>query len=373
MERKSDSVSEIMNWSRSDIRFMKKALNLAKRGAGYTSPNPMVGAVIVKNREVIATGYHRRFGGLHAEVEAIHSGGKKVRDATMYVNLEPCSHFGKTPPCVDEIVKAGIAKVIISMVDPNPVVAEKGIEKLRQRGVRVELGLLASEAERLNESYITYILKGRPFVIMKAAITLDGMIADVSGKSKWISSESSRRLVHRLRRQVDSVLVGIDTVLKDDPQLTVRLVKQKRNPKRILLDTRLRVPFESKILDGAASTIIVTATRGKKADLLKRAGKEIWFVRRSGGGGIYLRDFLRRAASEGITSILVEGGRKIYSSFLRIRLVDKVYLFIAPKFLGNGIPLLEKLDIERVEDSWQLKDLSLKKVDSDTLVIAYPQ
>jgi diaminohydroxyphosphoribosylaminopyrimidine deaminase/5-amino-6-(5-phosphoribosylamino)uracil reductase len=333
----------------------------------------MVGAVIVKDGQVISSGYHRRFGGLHAEVEAIRSGGTKVRGATMYVNLEPCSHFGKTPPCVDEILKAGLREVIVSMIDPNPLVAETGIEKLRQSGVKVSLGLLASEAERLNESYTKYIVKHEPFVIMKAAVTLDGMIADASGNSQWISSESSRRFVHRLRRKVDSVLVGIETVFKDDPELTVRLVSSKRNPKRIVLDSRLRVPLEARVLDEAASTIIVTGVEKEKAKLLKRKGKAVWLVNTIAGGEIDLKGFLARAAAEGITSILVEGGRKVYSSFLRQRLVDKVYLFIAPKFLGDGIPLVEGLHIKRIEDSLQLKNLSLRRVDSDTLVIAYPQ
>lgn len=360
-----------MNWSKSDIVFMKKALELAKRGAGFTSPNPMVGAIIVKDGKVVAKGYHRRFGGLHAEVEAIRSGGVKVRDATMYVNLEPCSHFGKTPPCVHEIVKAGISKVVVSMIDPNPNVAGKGMAILRQKGVKVELGLLASETERLNEAYIKCTLKGEPFVIMKAAVTLNGMIADASGNSKWISCESSRRLVHRLRREVDSVVVGIGTVLRDNPELTVRLAKSKRNPKRILLDTQLRVPLEAKILDDAAPTIVVTSNRSEKAELLKRTGKEIWFIDRSETGQVNLRDFLCRAASEGIASILVEGGRKVYSSFLREKLVDKFYLFITPKFFGDGIPIVEKLDIKRVEDSLCLKNLSFKRVNSDILIVAY--
>jgi len=352
---------------------MKRALSLAARGAGYTSPNPMVGAVIVKHGQLISSGYHRRFGGLHAEIEAIRSGGEKVRRATMYVNLEPCSHFGKTPPCVDEIVKAGISEVIVSMIDPNPLVAKTGIGKLRQRGVKVKLGLLASEAERLNESYTKYIVKHEPFVIMKAAVTLDGMIADASGSSQWILSERSRRFVHGLRRKVDSVLVGIETVLRDDPELTVRLVRSRRNPTRIVLDSRLRIPLEARILDRAASTIIVTGAKKEKAELLKQRGKAVWLVKTNEEGEIDLKDFLARAVGEGITNILVEGGRKIYSSFLRERLVDKFYLFIAPKFLGDGIRLVERLDIKRVEHSLQLKDVSLRRVDSDTLVIAYPQ
>lgn len=372
-QKNSDLATEGMNWSKSDISFMKAALKLAKLGVGYTSPNPMVGAIIVRNGKVIAKGYHRRFGGPHAEIEAIRSGGKLVKGATMYVNLEPCSHFGKTPPCVYEIAKAGISRVVISMIDPNPAVAGKGIKLLREKGVEVEIGLLATEAERLNEAYIKYISKGEPFVIMKAAISLDGMIADSNGVSKWISCERSRKLVHRLRREVDSVLVGIETVLTDDPELTVRFIESRRNPRRILLDTRLRVPLEAKILNEKAHTIIVTASRGKKVERLRRIGKEVWVVRKGKDGRVNLRNFLRRAASEGITNILVEGGRRVFSSFLKEKLVDKFYIFIAPRFLGKGTPLFDNIGIKKIEESLQLKDLSIKRIDSDILVVGYPK
>ncbi len=371
MQKPLGSAAETMNWSKSDILLMKRVLRLARRGAGYTSPNPMVGAIVVKNGITIAKGYHRKFGGLHAEVEAIRSGGDKVKGATMYVNLEPCNHFGKTPPCVEEIAKAKLARVIVSMIDPNPLVAGKGIEMLRQKGVEVDVGLLSSDAKSLNEAYVKYTLTGTPFVIMKAAITLDGMIADVSGNSKWISCESSRKLVHQLRREVDSILVGTGTALKDDPELTVRLVKSSRNPKRILLDTHLRVPPQAKILNEAAHTIVITTAGEKKVEPLKRIGKEIWFVEKSMDGRISLSHLLRRAAAEGITSVLVEGGRRIYSSFLSDGLVDKLYLFITPKFLGAGIPLVEGLGVRTIENPLRLKNVSFSRVNSEILVVAY--
>jgi len=352
---------------------MRKALRLAKRGAGYTSPNPMVGAVVVKDGEVIAQGYHRKFGDLHAEAQAIRRGGEKVRHSTMYVNLEPCSHFGKTPPCVDEIVKSGISKVVVSMIDPNPLVTGSGIEMLRRKGVEVQVGLLSSEAERLNEAYLKHTTKHEPFITMKAAITLDGMIADSHGNSKWISCEKSRRLVHRLRSGMDSVLVGIDTVLTDDPELTVRMVKSRRNPLRILLDTHLRVPLDAKILNASAPTLVVTATKGDKHDDLKQIGVSVWLVEQDRDGRIDLKSFLRRAGVEGITSILVEGGRGVYSAFLRQRLVDKFYVFIAPRLLGAGIHLSDQLNIRSIEDSLTLNTASLRKLDSDILITAYPK
>ncbi|KPJ49120.1 hypothetical protein AMJ40_06290 [candidate division TA06 bacterium DG_26] len=360
-----------MNWSRSDIHFMKMALRLAKKGAGYTSPNPMVGAVIVKDGTTLGKGYHRRFGGLHAEVEAIRACAHDARHATMYVNLEPCGHFGKTPPCVDQIVKAGIAEVVLSMIDPNPLVAGRGADMLRKRGVHVRVGLLDDQASRLNEAYLKYIVRREPFVLLKAAISLDGMIADSRGNSRWISCEESRRIVHRLRREVDAVLVGIGTVLRDDPELTVRLIRTRRNPKRIILDTSLRVPRDAKVLDEKAHTIIVTAALDEETEELKQMGKEVWHVG-TDGREIDLRDFLHKAASEGITSILVEGGGDIYSSFLRQKLVDKLCLFIAPKLLGEGMPLCGKLSIGSLEHPSEWKDVSLKKVGSDIFVVAYP-
>ena len=237
----------------------EKVLRLAEKGRGRTSPNPMVGAILVKDGEVAGEGYHAKAGEAHAEIIALQQAREEARGAALYLNLEPCTHYGKTPPCAPQVIESGVKRVVIGMEDPNPLVKGKGIEMLRRAGLDVEVGILEKECQRLNEAFCKYILKKEPFVILKVAATLDGKIATRNGDSKWISGEASRRFVHKLRDQVDGVLVGIGTVLKDDPQLTAR-IRGGRDPYRIVLDSRLKIPEEAKVIGTSPSKTIIATT-----------------------------------------------------------------------------------------------------------------
>jgi len=336
---------------------MRKALRLARRGLGKTSPNPMVGALIVRNDEIIGQGYHRRYGEGHAEINAIRDTGGDISGATLYVTLEPCCHYGKTPPCVDALLKGSIGRVVIGMVDPNPSVNGKSIEILSRRGIETTTGVLEEECYRLNESYLKYIQTGLPFVTLKFAQTLDGRIASAEGNSQWISSESSRRLAHRLRSVYDGILVGVGTVLADDPQLTVRLVK-RINPLRIVADSRLRIPLSARVLrdqDGAP-TIIATTSRADKVKLsaLKGMAIEVLTVGEDEKGQVDLKDLLKSLGEKGIASVLVEGGARIITSLLHQGLADKAVIFIAPKIMGRGIEAVADLGIRDMSHTIKL-------------------
>lgn len=317
-----------------DLEFMRLALELARQGTGLTSPNPLVGAVVVKEGRVIGSGFHQRAGGPHAEVLALEEAGSESRGAHLYVNLEPCCHWGKTGPCVDRILEAGIARVIISMQDPNPRVSGRSIARLREEGVEVSLGLLEDEATRLNEPFVKWILTGKPLVVLKWAMTLDGRIATEQGESRWITSEDSRREVHRLRATYDAVLVGRGTIEKDDPSLTVRLV-EGRNPRRVVLDTMGRIPLGARCLTGVGETIVavagappdrVGALRGRGATVLVLPPRD---------GRVGWQCLLDGLASMDVTSLLVEGGAEVAASALEAGVVDKVLAFIAPRVLGG--------------------------------------
>ena len=306
--------------------FMRRALELAEQGTGYTRPNPLVGAVIAKGGEVIAEGYHARYGGPHAEAVALERAGEAARGADLYVNLEPCSHWGKTPPCVDRIIAAGIRRVFIATRDPNPLVNGKGVEKLRAAGIEVVEGVLRKEAERLNEIFFYWIKMKRPFVALKLAMSLDGKIATRSGDSRWITGEGARRRVHELRRRHAAVLVGINTVLADDPELTVREVEGPQ-PLRIVLDSRGRVPLSARVLAGEARTLVATTAampEERERALLER-GVEVWRLP-AREGRVDLVALLARLAGEEIDSLLVEGGGEVAWSFLAQGLVQKLYL-----------------------------------------------
>jgi len=353
-----------------DVEMMKLALRLARKGEGKVSLNPMVGAVVMKNGNIVGSGYHQKFGEPHAEINALNQAGKKAKGGILYLNLEPHSFYGKTPPCTDSIIKAGIKEVFCSMLDPNPRVNGKGIKKLMDEGIKVNLGLLADEAKRLNEVYLKYITTGMPFVILKVAQSLDGKIATLTGDSKWITSEDARDYVHRLRDKVDAVLVGSKTILKDNPGLTIH-EKRGRNPKRIILTANGFIPPNSRILcdnkDG--KTIVVTS---KITPFLKGCGAKIWEIEKTKSDQINLRKFLKKAGQQGIASILVEGGQETFTSFLKERLVDKFYYFLSPKITGEGLDTFGDLKIERIKDSLELKDLTLKKFYKDYLLIGYP-
>lgn len=354
-----------------DSKFMKLALRLAKKGWGKTSPNPMVGAVVVKNGKVIGSGYHRKAGEWHAEAIALQQNSKNNKSATLYVNLEPCCHFGQTPPCVEEIIKSGIKRVVCAMVDSNPKVNGKGIEILKKNKIKVEVGLLEQEAKKLNEVYLKFISSGLPFVILKWASTLDGKIATLDGDSKWISNESSRKTTHRLRSKVDAVLVGVETVIKDNPELDTRLVKGK-NPIKIILDTKGRIPLDSKIVSRADSQRTILATVCADKEKFENSNLEVWKLRENKNGQVDLLSLLKKAGENKITSILVEGGQKILTSFMQERLVDKIYCFIAPIIIGKGLDALAELGISKIADSVQLKDVEFKKIEDNVLITGYP-
>lgn len=322
-----------------EIQYMKRALELAEKGSGFTSPNPLVGAVIVKDGAIIGEGHHEIYGGPHAEINAFKNAIEDVRGATMYVTLEPCSHFGKTPPCANAIIEKGIAKVIIGMIDPNPIIAGRGVALLRDSGIEVHTGVLEEECEKLNEIFIKYITTKKPFVILKSAMTLDGKIATATGDSKWITSEASRKRVHQIRQRTSGILVGIGTVLTDNPQLTTRLEEVNvSHPIRIILDTHARVPMEAHVLENLDEirTIIATTALAptEKLKRLKEKGAEILLLPIK-DDHVDLEALMIALGEIGIDSVLIEGGSRVNYSAIEADIVDKVIFFIAPKLIGG--------------------------------------
>lgn len=310
--------------------YMEKALWLAKRGAGTVSPNPMVGAVIVKKNRIIASGYHKKYGGPHAEIMALQRAGKRAREATLVVTLEPCCHFGKTPPCTETIISSGISHVVCAMLDPNPLVNGKGCKILKKAGISVEIGLLEKEVKKLNEAYCTFITKKRPFVALKIAMSLDKKITDP--RTRWITSKISRTKVHQLRAQYDAVLVGKNTILTDNPRLTVRHVKG-RDPWRITLDSHLEIPKTARVFKGKCTIVFTTnkAPREKKK-LLEKKGITVINM----GSRITPKKILQELARRNIASVLVEGGAKTFDAFLQSRCADRLYAFIALRTIGKS-------------------------------------
>jgi diaminohydroxyphosphoribosylaminopyrimidine deaminase / 5-amino-6-(5-phosphoribosylamino)uracil reductase len=357
-----------------DASFMMECLSLAQQGAGTVSPNPMVGCVIVKNGKVIGHGYHKAFGGPHAEVHAFRSAKSSARGATLYVNLEPCNYYGKTPPCTDLIIKNGISRVVIGMLDPNPRVAGNGVRQLRKAKIKVDVGILQSEGTRLNESFTKYITTGVPFVTVKIAQTLDGFIADANGKSKWITNEESRTLVHTLRAQTDAVLVGAQTVISDNPLLTVRDVKG-RNPVRIVLDGKFSIPENASILNDSNAIIIVSTSSAKrfpvKKEKLMKKGIKVIDLPANRNGVIPTGSILRELGSLGISSVLVEGGSSVFSQFLRERTADKVLAFIAPKLFGRGLHAVAELENLSYNNYIHLTDVCSWNMNGDVLIEGY--
>jgi diaminohydroxyphosphoribosylaminopyrimidine deaminase/5-amino-6-(5-phosphoribosylamino)uracil reductase len=353
---------------------MKKALKLARRGLGKTSPNPMVGALLVKGRKILGKGYHRRYGGDHAEVIALKNAKGVVRGASMYVTLEPCCHHGWTPPCVDAILEAGITEVVIGTPDPNPKVSGRGIQILRDREIRVKVGLLEERCRKLNEAYFKFIQRGIPFVTLKFAQSLDGRIATKTGISQWISSPETLRLAHRLRSIHEGVLVGVGTVLADDPSLTVRLVKGG-NPQRIIVDGKLRIPLTAKVLnDEMVARTIIAAEEGanrKKARDVQDLGAEILRVARNRRGWLDLNDLLKQLGKMGVTSVLVEGGARVITSFLRERLADKIIIVMAPKLIGEGIEAIRDLEIRELDDAVRIFGMKTRRLGEDIIIEGY--
>ena len=317
------------------------AITLARKGAGITSPNPMVGAVLVNDGSVIGKGYHKGPGRLHAEAEALQNASSSPEGATLYVNLEPCCHTDKrTPPCTREIIKANIKRVVIGMEDPNPHVNGRGVRELIEAGIKVDNGVLMGDASKLNEIYSKFITTNIPYVIMKSASSLDGKIALASGESKWITGKAARRYGHSLRALVDAVAAGIGTVIADDPALNVRHVNSKgKQPLRIILDSRLRIPFTSRVLDTSTGqgTVVVTtkAVPLEKIEALEKNGIKILIAESREDGEIYLKSMMPLLGKAGITSILIEGGSGINVSALRERVVDKVAMIYSPRIIGG--------------------------------------
>jgi diaminohydroxyphosphoribosylaminopyrimidine deaminase/5-amino-6-(5-phosphoribosylamino)uracil reductase len=361
-------------WSDLDKHYLRMACRLAAKAAGRTSPNPLVGAVLVRRGKIVGRGYHKFAGSDHAEITALKRAGRRAKDATLYINLEPCSHYGKTPPCVGALIRAGIREVVAGMRDPNPLVSGRGFAQLRRAGIRVRVGALEGECYALNEGFVKYITRRVPFVILKLAASLDGKIAAATGDARWISDSVSRTAVHRLRDRVDGVMVGAETVLNDDPQLTCR-VSGGRNPWRIILDGRLRIPLSARFLcqpDGEKN-IVVTSKRAplRKVQALEASGVQVWrFSTRA--GEISWNDFLRRLAGLGIVNVLVEGGANVAASALRQRAVDKVMFFYAPKiFGGDGRVMIDPLGIRRVSKALRVERLNVQKSGGDFVVTGY--
>ncbi len=336
-------------------KYIKIALDLAKKAKGMTSPNPCVGAVIVKDGKVLGKGFHKFAGGPHAEIYALRQAGKKAEGATMYVSLEPCSRFGRTPPCTDAIIRSGIKRVVAAIKDPNPLNNGRGLRILRTCGIKTAVGFLEAEAGEINEDFIKYITRKMPFVAVKVAQSLDGKIATRTGDSKWISGDKAREFVHKLRSEHDVVMVGAGTVLKDDPLLTARIKgKRVKQPLRIILAGKASIPDKARIFNSKGGEVVIAAT--KKKD-----------------GRVDIKALLKELAKRQITSVLIEGGGETVASALEAGVVDKVYFFIAPKIIGGrkATTSVEGEGAEKVGKAIRLKRMSFRKIGDDLLIEGY--
>lgn len=361
-----------------DRRHMRTALELAAGGAGWVSPNPLVGCVIVKDGDVVGRGYHQRFGGPHAEVYALREAASRARGAALYVTLEPCCHTGKTPPCVAAILRAQVGRVVVAMRDPNPQVDGSGLARLESAGIEVTVGVCEAEARRLNEAFVKYIVTRRPFVTTKSAITLDGKIATRSGASRWITSEAARAAGHHLRHANDAILVGIGTVLQDDPQLTTRLPGQRgANPLRVVVDSSLRLPPRAQVAQVAEDrrTLMVTTDQAAdaKVQALRQRGVEVICLQDGGDGRVNLDALCAVLGERGVASVLVEGGSLLTAALLERRLVDKMVFFVAPKIIGgDGISVFGPCGVDTMAEVLSLRDLTSRQIGDDIILEAYP-
>jgi diaminohydroxyphosphoribosylaminopyrimidine deaminase / 5-amino-6-(5-phosphoribosylamino)uracil reductase len=352
-----------------DTFYMKRALHLAARAKGMTSPNPMVGAVLVKHGKIISEDYHRRPGTPHAEALVLANSGEKAKGATLYVNLEPCCHTEKrTPPCTRGIVNSGIKKVVVAMLDPNPKVSGMGVMEIRKAGIEVSTGIFEEEAKKLNEFYIKHMTTGRPFVVLKIAMTLDGKIATPEGQSKWITGEKARRSVHHLRNSVDAIMTAIGTVKTDNPQMTAR-IKGGKNPLRIVIDPNLEISSEARILQAPPETIIVT----------NQNNSNNIYTLNSESSVIYFKDLLDlnwlvgKLGMMGITSVLIEGGASLNAHALQDGIVDKIMVYIAPKIIGgkDSFPAVGGKTFKKLEEAYMVKDMRIRRFDEDILIEGY--
>ncbi len=352
-----------------DLILMQRALRLARKGLGRVSPNPLVGAVIVKNGRILAEGYHKRFGGPHAEVNALsHLEEGLSKGSTVYVTLEPCCHTGKTPPCTNALLQARVQRVVVGMIDPNPVVSGRGIQILRDHGMDVTVGILETECRELNAPYIKAVTRRQPYITLKIAQTIDGNIATRKGLSRWITGDTSRRWVHKLRSENDAVMVGVGTVLADNPHLTVRMVRG-RSPRRIVLDSHLRIPDVAHLVSDKHTdqTIVVT---GPSADTrtiqtLQNRGVQVWTVETDSAGQIRLNSLWERLVDAGIYSILVEGGREVFTSCLRSGETDRLIVITAPKIVGDGISSIGNVGVETMDQAISLRQFKTFRKGTD--------
>jgi diaminohydroxyphosphoribosylaminopyrimidine deaminase / 5-amino-6-(5-phosphoribosylamino)uracil reductase len=367
-------VSAVIDVER-DARFMRRALELAERGRGLTSPNPMVGAVVVSDGEIVGEGYHERAGGPHAEVMALAAAGPRSRGATIYVTLEPCSYHGRTPPCARAVIDAGIRRVVAALVDPNPRVSGRGLDALRAAGVEVAEAILTDHAERQNRAFVAAMRLGRPHVTLKAAMTLDGRIADRYGESKWITGDGARAAAHRLRSESDAIVVGVGTVLRDDPALTVRLERPwPREPYRVVLDTLARTPVTARLIAAGTKSRALVVT-GEDADpariaALTAAGATVVPVG-SREGRVDARAALAALAEREVRAVLVEGGGEVHGAFVDAGLVDRVAVFIAPRLMGGreATPSIGGLGLS-LADALRLGALEVSRFGDDLLIEA---
>ncbi|MCR4395306.1 MAG: bifunctional diaminohydroxyphosphoribosylaminopyrimidine deaminase/5-amino-6-(5-phosphoribosylamino)uracil reductase RibD [Candidatus Saccharicenans sp.] len=366
-----------MSWSNRDLAFMEMAYSLAATARGRTSPNPCVGAVLVKKDKIVGWGFHQEAGQPHAEIVALDRTGHQAEGATLYLTLEPCVHWGRTPPCVDRLLGSGLKRIVISSHDPNPVVYKKGAARLQQAGVKVEVGLLGHLNQRLNEFYFKYITRRVPFVTLKAALSLDGKIAAASGDSRWISCQESRYFAQNLRAEHDAVLVGLNTVLKDNPRLSLRLPGlAKKKWYRVVLDTSLRFPERARLLkkpeEGQAIIFAGPDISEARAKRLRKKGAEIIQVP-AAGGRLDLKSVLEELGRREIAAVLVEGGAATLTSFLQHRLADKIYLFLAPRLIGGekSLTIFEGQGAARVAESMKLKNLRHFSIKNDIIIEGY--
>ncbi len=354
-----------------DRHYMSMALDLAEKGRGRVSPNPMVGAVVVNNGRVAGTGWHKKAGEEHAEILALREAGDAARGATLYVTLEPCCHHGKTPPCTETIVKTGVSRVVAAMMDENPAVCGNGCTELTRSGIEIVVGVMEARARRLNESFLKWIRTGIPFVTLKLAVTLDGRIADAAGGSKWITGPEARKRVHEMRAESDAVMVGVGTVMADDPELTVRDAPGK-DPLRVVVDSLLRTPIDARVLADGDALIVTTGEGGKALPaLFENIGVGLMHLP-SQERRVPLGKMLEELGKRDITSILCEGGATLATELLRLHLVDKVVFVTAPKILGGGLPSVGDIGIAGIERALVLRDCAIDIVGDDVFTAGYP-